>query len=148
MIDKNLKDLLDAGLGLFKLGEGKIQEIVSDLEKNFNQLKEKGAEDHSEAAVRLRELLTRTMKDVRNVTDQAEKNLNSFLNEAKNNTSITMQNFKDFAGEKNINDFNAKMNEIANHILKRPADPSDSPDDPKQNPPDQEQNSEEEPIKD
>jgi len=126
MLDKNLKDLLDAGIGIIKLGEDNIKQVLSKLEKNFSELKEKGAQDNSEVAVQLRELLSRTLSDVKNVSDQAEKNLNKFLDDAKQNSQRVLGQFKQFVGEDNINDFSSKMEEIAKNIQKRPVNGHDS----------------------
>lgn len=56
-MEKILQDILNAGIALFRAGEGTVQNAVKEVQRTFEQLKEKGAQDNSEQAVKLRKAL-------------------------------------------------------------------------------------------
>ena len=56
-MEKILPDILNGGIALFRAGEGTVQNAVKEVQRTFEQLKEKGAQDNSEQAVKLRKTL-------------------------------------------------------------------------------------------
>ncbi len=56
-MEKILQDILNAGIALFRAGEGTVQNAVKEVQRTFEQLKEKGAQDNSDQAVKLRKTL-------------------------------------------------------------------------------------------
>ncbi|MBL8022315.1 MAG: chemotaxis protein [Leptospirales bacterium] len=112
MIEKNLQDILNAGIGLFKAGESNFKTAVANLEKSFTELKNKGAADNSDAAIKIREILENTLRSAKDVQSKAETNLNAFLAEAQKNYAQVIEQAKKVVGEERIRDLNTKIDEL------------------------------------
>jgi len=118
MIEKNLQDILNAGIGLFKAGEENFKTAVANLEKSFTELKSKGASDNSDAAIKIREILENTLRSAKEVQSKAETNLNTFLSEAQKNYAQVLEQVKKVVGEERIRDLNTKIEEL-NTLVKQ-----------------------------
>ena len=119
MNNKQLQDLVNAGIGLYKAGEENLQGFLSTLQKSFEELKSKGAQDSSETATRLRESLDNTIKGVKDVSEKAEGNLKAVLDEARKNYSQVFEQIKAFVGEERIADLNTRIDELSKLIQER-----------------------------
>ena len=119
MLEKNLQDILNAGLGLFKMGEENFQSALKAVEKTFEDLKGRGASDNSEAAQKIREVLDNTIKGVKDVQTQAEQNFNRVLAEAEKNYSQVLEQVRGVVGEERINDLNTRLDELATFIKEK-----------------------------
>ena len=119
MNNKQLQDLVNAGIGLYKAGEENLQGFVSTLQKSFEDLKSKGAQDSSETAAKLRNTLDQTIKGVKDVSEKAEGNLKVVLEEAKKNYAQVFEQIKAFVGEERIKDLNTRIDELSQLIQQR-----------------------------
>ncbi|HBS05268.1 MAG TPA: hypothetical protein DEA96_09900 [Leptospiraceae bacterium] len=119
MNNQQLQDLVNAGIGLYKAGEENLQGFLSTLQKSFEDLKSKGAQDSSDTAAKLRESLDQTIKGVKDVSEKAEGNLKAVLEEAKKNYSQVFDQIKNFVGEERIADLNTRINELSTLIQER-----------------------------
>ena len=119
MDNKQLQDLVNAGIGLYKAGEENLQGFLSTLQKSFEDLKSKGAQDSSETAVKLRNSLDQTLKGVKDVSEKAEGNLKAIIEEAQKNYSQVFEQIKSFVGEERIADLNTKMDELSKLIQEK-----------------------------
>ncbi len=119
MNNQQLQDLVNAGIGLYKAGEENLQGFLSTLQKSFEDLKSKGAQDSSETAAKLRDSLDQTIKGVKDVSEKAEGNLKVVLEEAKKNYSQVFDQIKTFVGEERIADLNTRINELSTLIQER-----------------------------
>lgn len=119
MNNQQLQDLVNAGIGLYKAGEENLQGFLSTLQKSFEELKSKGAQDSSETAVKLRDSLDQTIKGVKDVSEKAEGNLKAVLDEAQKNYSQVFEQIKSFVGEERIKDLNTRMDELSKLIQER-----------------------------
>ena len=66
-MEKVLTDVVNAGIALFKTGEEVLKNSLSDFEKKFTEIKQKGELDQSEQSVQIRDLLNKTIKDTKDV---------------------------------------------------------------------------------
>ena len=70
-VEKILQDVLNAGIALFRAGEGSVATAVADVKKTFEELKTKGAADNSESAVKLRKILDDIVKQAGDLNNKA-----------------------------------------------------------------------------
>lgn len=61
----NLQDILNAGIGLVLAADEAARNAVSSAQKGFEDLKNKGAADYSDAAIKARSILQDTLRAVR-----------------------------------------------------------------------------------
>jgi ElaB/YqjD/DUF883 family membrane-anchored ribosome-binding protein len=84
-MEKVLTDVVNAGIALFKTGEEVLKNSLSDFEKKFNEIKQKGELDQSEQAVQVRDLLNKTIKDTKDVLDNANASYQDIVSKAQAN---------------------------------------------------------------
>jgi flagellar biosynthesis chaperone FliJ len=118
-MSKQLQDLVNAGIGLYKAGEENLQGFLKTLQSAFEDLKSKGAQDSSETAAKLRASLEQTIKGVQDVSVKAEGNLKVILDEAKKNYEQVFEQIKAFVGEERIKDLNTRIDELGKLIKER-----------------------------
>lgn len=84
-MEKILMDIVNASIAVFKSGEEKLKGTLSDLEKVYEELKAKGETDSSENAVKLRELLHKTINDSKTAVNQANASYEDVLKSVQDN---------------------------------------------------------------
>ncbi len=72
-MEKQILDILNAGLGIVKSGQEGLEKAKADLTKSFNELSAKGASDNSEASVRVREFVDKFLNETKEVTTVVNK---------------------------------------------------------------------------
>ncbi len=70
-MDKVLHDVLNAGIALFRSGEGTVNNAIKEVKRTFDELKSKGAADTSEPAVKLRKLLDDAVSQTNDLSGKA-----------------------------------------------------------------------------
>lgn len=118
MLEKNIQDILNAGIGLFKSGEENFKTALGNVEKTFEELKARGEGDNSEAAVKIREVLENTIRSIKEVTDKTESNFSQVLDIAQRNYQQVLEQITKLVGEERVRDLNARMEELAEYIKK------------------------------
>lgn len=58
----NFQDILNAGIGLVRASDEAVQKAVVEAQKGFEDLKNKGASDNSDAAIRVRQVLADALR--------------------------------------------------------------------------------------
>ncbi|MBL8018622.1 MAG: hypothetical protein JNM27_03070 [Leptospirales bacterium] len=58
----NLQDVLNAGIGLIRASEEAVGQAVANAQKTFEDLKNKGASDFSDSAIKAREALASALR--------------------------------------------------------------------------------------
>ncbi|EQA54696.1 phasin-related domain-containing protein [Leptospira kmetyi] len=66
-MEKLLMDILNAGIALFQNGEGKIKQSLGELDKIYQELREKGESNQTDKANQVRELLNKTVQDASDI---------------------------------------------------------------------------------
>ncbi|MCC6276136.1 MAG: hypothetical protein IT569_09780 [Leptospiraceae bacterium] len=84
-MEKIIQDVVNAGIAVFKNGESGLKNSIADLEKLFNDMKSKGEADQSEQAVKIRELLNKTVRDAKEVLNKADSNYKEVLGNLQTN---------------------------------------------------------------
>lgn len=85
--EKLFMDIVNAGIAIFKSGEGRMKNALVDLEKIYEDLKAKGQADQSENAQKLRDLLHKTVNDSKTVVNQANASYEEILQSVQENYS-------------------------------------------------------------
>ena len=115
-LEKTIQDILNAGIGLFKASEENFTQALGQVEKIFEELRDKGASDQSESAVKIREVLENTIKGVKELSGQAEVNFNRVLEEAQKNYAQVLEQIQQVAADERIKDLNSKIEELSGYI--------------------------------
>ncbi|TGL62988.1 phasin-related domain-containing protein [Leptospira sarikeiensis] len=84
-MEKSLMDILNAGIALFQSGEDKLKSSLSDLDKAYQELKNKGAGNQSEQANRLRDLIQKTVMDAQEKLLNANESSRAVISQLKDN---------------------------------------------------------------
>ncbi len=71
-IEKNLHDVLNAGLGLFQTVQGRFETLQKDIVASYEQLVSRGAADKSQMAERIRGTVDQGLTAVRDLQAKAE----------------------------------------------------------------------------
>ncbi|MBE7412840.1 MAG: hypothetical protein L6Q54_01505 [Leptospiraceae bacterium] len=91
-MEKLIQDIVNAGIAIFKSGETELKNSVANLEKLFNEMKTKGETDQSEQAVKIRELLNKTVRDAQEVINKADSGYKEIIGNLQTNfDSISKQ---------------------------------------------------------
>ncbi|MCR9142768.1 MAG: hypothetical protein NXI24_10995 [bacterium] len=122
MLEKSLQDVLNVGLGLLKEGEKGFQAALESVAKAFEDLKSKGADDTSESAQKIREVLDNTIRGVKDVSSTAEENFNRVLEEARKNYGQILEQARTVVGEERISDLNTRFEELAKFVQEKTDD--------------------------
>ena len=64
-MEKIIVDILNAGIGLLHTGVEGLGKAKEQLEKSYTDISEKGAQNTSEAAVNLRQILDKLIGDIK-----------------------------------------------------------------------------------
>ena len=73
-MEKTIVEVLNAGIGLFGAGKDGLEKARVDLEKVYTEISAKGAQDNSEASVKLRESVDKILADIKEFSSVAGKN--------------------------------------------------------------------------
>lgn len=119
MLEQNIQDILNAGIGLFKAGEESLQSALGAVQSAFEDLKTKGATDESDVALKIREVLDNSIKGVQEISSQAEANLNKVVSEAQKNYAQVLDQAKQLVGDERIADLNDRFEDLASFVKER-----------------------------
>ncbi len=73
-MEKTIVDILNAGIGLLHAGKEGLDKARVDLEKAYSEISSKGAQDNTEASVKLRESVDKIIADIKEFSSVAGKN--------------------------------------------------------------------------
>lgn len=71
-IEKNLHDVLNAGLGFFQTVQGRFETLQKDIVSSYEDLVSKGAADKSQLAEKIRGTVDQSFNTVRDLQTKAE----------------------------------------------------------------------------
>ena len=117
-MEKQLMDILNVGIGLFQAGKDGLDKAKIDLEKTYNELATKGAQDNSETAVQIRQSLDKIIADIKDFTSVAGKNYEETRSKIIENYNKITEEIQSKMPEGKIEAVKAKINEVAENIKK------------------------------
>ncbi len=115
-MEKTILDILNAGIGLFQSGREGLAKAAQELEKTYAELVQRGSQDNSEAAIRLRETVDRILNDIREFTNVAGKNYEETRSKIIENYNRITEEIKNKMPEGKVEEVRAKINEVAESI--------------------------------
>ncbi|MBL8021586.1 MAG: hypothetical protein JNM27_18085 [Leptospirales bacterium] len=118
-MEKILQDILNAGIALFRAGEGTVQNAVKEVQRTFEQLKEKGAQDNSEQAVKLRKLLDDIVHQSSGLSGKAGTAYTDALTQLEQLYANVLDQIKKLVPPERINEIKDKMEELSRVIQQK-----------------------------
>lgn len=117
-MEKQIMDILNAGIGLFQSGKEGMEKAKTQLEQTYNELVSKGASDSSEASVKIRQSVDKILTDIKDFSSVAGKNYDETRSKIIENYNRIAEEVKAKMPEGKIESVKAKINEVAESIKK------------------------------
>jgi hypothetical protein len=117
-MEKQIMDILNAGIGLLQSGKDGVEKAKVELEKTYSELTAKGAQDTSEAATKVRESLDKMLVDIKDFTSVAGKNYEETRSKIIENYNKITEEIQSKMPEGKIEAVKAKIQEVAENIKK------------------------------
>jgi len=118
-MDQILKDILNAGIALFRSGEDTLTNAINEVQKTYEALKDKGAQDESEKAQQLRQIL----EDIVSRTQDLQNSAGSVYADSMLQLQEKYQTLMDQLGtmfpEERLTEFKDKFEELARVIKEK-----------------------------
>ena len=115
-MEKILHDVLNASIALFRAGEDTINNSVKEVLKTFDELKDKGASDTSEPAVKLRKLLDDVVSQVNDLSGKAGSSYDEALAQLKTQYAAISEQVEKLVPEERVTEIKTKFDELTNLI--------------------------------
>lgn len=123
-VEKVLQDVLNAGIALFRSGEGFIATAVGDVKRSFEELKAKGAADTSEEAVRLRKILDDIVKQASELNTRASTGYAESVNHLQGLYEKATVEIEKIVPKENLDQVKLKVDELSKAIQAKIAEVS------------------------
>ncbi|MCB1158002.1 MAG: chemotaxis protein [Leptospiraceae bacterium] len=117
-MEKQIMDLLNAGIGIFQSGKDGLLNAKAELEKIYGDMKAKGEQDSSENAVKLRDTLDKIIADIKDFTSVAGKNYEETRAKIVENFNKITEEIKTKMPEGKIEAVKEKIQEVSESIKK------------------------------
>ncbi|MDF3821170.1 chemotaxis protein [Leptospira sp. 96542] len=117
-MEKQIMDILNAGIGIFQSGKEGLDKAKTQLEQTYNELVSKGALDNSEASVKVRQSVDKILTDIKEFSSVAGKNYDETRSKIVENYNKISEEIKAKMPEGKIESVKAKINEVAESIKK------------------------------
>ncbi len=79
-MENSVKEILNLGIGIYKVGEETVQTSLTSAGSFFNEIKFKGETNTSEQANQLRELVNKALRDLSQIETNAKTSYEEFSN--------------------------------------------------------------------
>ncbi len=117
-MEKQIMDILNAGIGLFQSGKEGLEKAKTQLESTYNELVSKGALDNTEESVKIRQSVDKILTDIKEFSSVAGKNYDETRSKIVENYNKIAEEIKAKMPEGKIESVKAKINEVAESIKK------------------------------
>ena len=118
-IENTLKDVLNVGIGLLRVGEENLQAGLKSVVTQFDTLKDKGSADSSASAQKLREVLDNSVQNIKSLSAQAEENFSRISREVQKGYEKTFEGIRSTIGEEQYAKLSNSINEVRSAIQER-----------------------------
>ncbi|TGK01384.1 chemotaxis protein [Leptospira langatensis] len=118
-MEKQILDILNAGLGIVKSGQEGLEKAKADFTKSFQELAAKGASDNSEASVRVREFVDKFLNEAKELTTAANKTYEDSRAKALEIYSQIVEEAKKIVPQEQIDAIKAKFSEVTETVVKK-----------------------------
>lgn len=117
-MEKQIMDILNAGIGIFQSGKEGLDNAKIELEKIYNDMRNKGESDSSDTSTKLRESLDKIIADIKDFTSVAGKNYEETRAKIEENFQKITEEIKNRMPEGKIEEVKQKINEVTESIQK------------------------------
>jgi hypothetical protein len=117
-MEKQILDILNAGIGLLQSGKEGLDKAKGQLQTSYNELVAKGAQDNSEASIKIRESVDKILTDIKEFSSVAGKNYDETRAKIVENYNKISEEIKSKMPEGKVESVKAKINEVADTIKK------------------------------
>ena len=118
-MEKILHDVLNAGIALFRAGEDSLSNAVKEVQRTFDELKEKGAADTSDAAVKLRKALDDVVQQANELGNKADATYSDSLKQLEELYANVVEQIKTIVPEDRLTELRDKIDELSKVIKER-----------------------------
>lgn len=118
-VEKILHDILNAGIALFRAGEGSVASAIADVKKTFEELKTKGAADNSEAAVKLRKTLDDIVKQASELNNKASSTYEESVKQLQDLYAKASAEIEKIVPKEQLEQIKSKIEELSKAIQER-----------------------------
>jgi light-regulated signal transduction histidine kinase (bacteriophytochrome) len=117
-MEKTIIDILNAGIGLMHAGKEGLDKARVELEKAYSDTSSKGAQDNTEASVKLRESVDKIIADIKEFSSVAGKNYDETRTKIIENYNKIVEQINNTMPEGKVEEIKAKIDEIVASIQK------------------------------
>lgn len=121
-VEQVLQDVLNAGIALFRSGEGSVASAISDVKRTFEDLKARGAADTSEEAVRLRKILDDIVKQAGDLNMKASTSYGESVKQLQSLYEKATVEIEKIVPKENLDQVKLKVEELSKAIQARVAE--------------------------
>ena len=122
-MQKTIENVINAGIALFRAGEGTIHAAVKEVQNSFEDLKEKGAEDKSEAAEKLRSTAEEITSRLGQLAGKAETVCKEGVDQLGGHYNTVAEQIKQILPEDKINNVKGKLDSLRQAVKERVSRP-------------------------
>ncbi|MFN3604391.1 MAG: phasin-related domain-containing protein [Leptonema sp. (in: bacteria)] len=115
-LQKTLNDLLNVGIGFFKASEENVKKAMSEFEKIYEDLKQKGATENSELVSNLRKNLDDIVKQLNELNSKANQTFSDVSKQINQNYQKLAQEIEKIVPKEQLEQFKAKLEELNSTI--------------------------------
>lgn len=119
IMEKVLHDVLNAGIALFRAGEGTINNAVKEVQRTYEELKSKGATDTSEPAVKLRKLLDDAVTQANDLTGKAGSAYHEALSKLEEQYAAIVDQIQRLVPQDQLDQIKDKIEELTRVIKEK-----------------------------
>ncbi len=114
-----LENVLNAGIALFRTSEDSIGNALQGVQKSYEELKNKGAADKSEAAAKLRSTLQDVIEKGNELGNKAGSTYKEGLTQIEDSYNTVIEQIKKIIPEDKVGEIKTKTEELRKAIKEK-----------------------------
>ncbi|EPG73432.1 hypothetical protein LEP1GSC058_3008 [Leptospira fainei serovar Hurstbridge str. BUT 6] len=115
-MEKQILDVLNAGLGIVKTGQEGLEKAKAEFTKSFQELAAKGAADNSESSVRVREFVDKFLNEAKELTTAAGKGYEDTRAKILEKYNQLVDEAKKLVPQEQVDAIKAKLSEVTETV--------------------------------
>ncbi|EQA46045.1 hypothetical protein LEP1GSC050_2989 [Leptospira broomii serovar Hurstbridge str. 5399] len=115
-MEKQILDVLNAGLGIVKTGQEGLEKAKAEFTKSFQELAAKGAADNSESSVRVREFVDKLLNEAKELTTAAGKGYEDTRVKVLEKYNQLVEEAKKLVPQEQVDAIKAKLSEVTETV--------------------------------
>ncbi len=111
-LQKTLNDILNVGIGFYKASEESIKKTVSEIERIYEDLKQKGASENSELVTNLRKNLDDIVNQLNEFNLKANQTFGDISRQINESYQKIFQEIEKIVPKEQLEQFKVKLEEL------------------------------------